>query len=325
LEGGDAQWWPGRDQILMEQPTGLGVFAAEGRWKAPVRSIPAAKLPAAFNPDGAQAAYADEVQVGGMRTGRLCCVSTTGPARTPRVLATESGSSVIPFRWMGGEVLYWRDKSFSESIRADGLELLRVPAEANAARPHSLNVSTLVNEDFLSVAPGESAIAVAAGLGRDVCDQKRIARIEWPGGDVRYFTDERTAAVSPAWSPDGKWIAYSAATAVASGCGGGETMRRALAQRRIWTVPATGNASPSALTRDQRYRDEEPQWSLDGRHILFCRIDNAGAQTVWLMRADGTDAVQVAGPLDCDPSLAWFGYYGTINWRSRIDWHQARA
>jgi hypothetical protein len=85
---------------------------------------------------------------------------------------------------------------------------------------------------------------------------------------------------------------------------------------------ASSNPAPVRLTNDPRYRDEEPQWSADGSHLLFCRIDEESNQTVWLMQSDGTDLRQVAGPLDPDdaddPGLAWFGYYGTIDWPARL-------
>ena len=330
LEGSGAKWWPDRDDLLIEQPTGLSVFTAANGWDKPQWSVPGGKLPAIFSPDGAEIAYADQAQIGGVRSGRLCCVSARKPAGPPRIAITEPGSAIIPCCWMStsGELLYWLDTSFSASILADGLELFRVPTRGRARAARPLGVSSLVNGEFLSIAPDNGAVAVTAGLGRDVCDRKRIARVEWPSGDMRYLTDERTAAVSPAWSPAGRWIAYSAAPAVPSGCGGGEAMRRALAKRRIWKMQATGNASAAALTSDERYRDERPQWSPDGRHILFCRIDESSTQTVWLIRSDGTGATQVAGPLDGnvdDPALAWFGYYGTINWKSCIDWHHWRA
>jgi len=188
-------------------------------------------------------------------------------------------------------------------------------------------VSTLVHTDFLSLAPGGDALAVTAGDDRDACHNKRIARIGWPSGELRFLNGEHIAAVTPAWSPDGGQIAYSAAPAVPNGCGGGPLMRRSLALRRIWTIPSSGAARPTALTRDQRYRDEHPQWSSDGRHILFCRIDGARNRTAWLMRSDGSGARQLTGPLapedPGDPDMNWFGYYGTINWKGLIDWRRS--
>jgi Tol biopolymer transport system component len=131
-------------------------------------------------------------------------------------------------------------------------------------------------------------------------------------GAIAQLTDESVSAVTPAWSPDGSAIAYSAAPTVAAG--GGEEARRALAQRRIWS-------GSQQLTWDASYRDEAPMWSANGAHILFCRMAADNTKSVWLMRADGSDAQQIAGPLGADDS--WFGYYGWVDWRSRFDWSQA--
>jgi len=83
---------------------------------------------------------------------------------------------------------------------------------------------------------------------------------------------------------------------------------------------ASGNANPTPLTADARYRDAAPRWPADGRHILFCRIDRVNRQTVWLMLADGGEAEPGAGPVavDGDEDMAWFGY-GGIAWRNALD------
>ena len=64
-------------------------------------------------------------------------------------------------------------------------------------------------------------------------------------------------------------------------------------------------------------------WSANGRHILFGRIDRGNHQTLWLMEAENPSPIQVAGPLGSDET--WFGYYGYIDWRSMVDWHQGAA
>ena len=98
-----------------------------------------------------------------------------------------------------------------------------------------------------------------------------------------------------------------------------EEPRSLLAQRRIWI-------GDRQLTRDDRSRDEEPMWSADGQHILFCRIDSADQKTIWAMREDGSDQRQIAGPLYTDPGFlgdegTWFGFYAYIQWREMLDWY----
>ena len=62
-------------------------------------------------------------------------------------------------------------------------------------------------------------------------------------------------------------------------------------------------------------------WSADGRHILFARIDRGSNQTLWLMDVESPRPIQVAGPL-CTADETWFGYYGYIDWRTKVDWYR---
>jgi Tol biopolymer transport system component len=78
------------------------------------------------------------------------------------------------------------------------------------------------------------------------------------------------------------------------------------------------------LTNDPQFFDEEPLWSHDGSHILFCRTDAHDARTIWMMREDGSEARQVAGPLRQPPAKYWHhGFYGYTDWRSLFNWWQA--
>jgi Tol biopolymer transport system component len=166
---------------------------------------------------------------------------------------------------------------------------------------------------MLSLQPAQDKLAVSTGGGRNEWEEKRIAAIDLETAATSYLTPNSMAAVTPAWSPSGAAIAYSAAPGPAAGSsvGGGEQARRLLAGRRIWV----GDVK---LTGDSRYRDEEPVWSDDGQHILFCRMAPDNTKTLWLMRADGTGAVQLAGPL-AGVDDSWFGYYGYISWRDAFD------
>jgi Tol biopolymer transport system component len=225
--------------------------------------------------------------------------------------------------------VYWVDPSFSGSFAADGLELFRVPAAGGA--PHSLGVKTLVHDDFLSLAPTGDRLAVAVGGGRESWDNKRIGLIDWASGAVRYLTDERTAAIYPSWSRDGSRLAYVGLPEGLDRSDLSGPARLFLGKRRIWVADAAGSSQPVRLTSDDRYRDEEPMWLADGRHILFCRIrpgpvgrdgEVQSTNSVWLMDAQGGGVTQVAGPLQGNDTFegeGWFGYYGTIDWRAVMD------
>jgi Tol biopolymer transport system component len=105
-----------------------------------------------------------------------------------------------------------------------------------------------------------------------------------------------------------------------------ETIDRCMRLRRIYAAGVSPNDGPRQLTNDPQYSDEEPIWPGDGSHILFCRVDAKNAWTTWLMRSDGSEARQIAGPLRPPPDLSdserfsYKMYYGYKDWRSLFDW-----
>ncbi len=179
---------------------------------------------------------------------------------------------------------------------------------------------------------------------------------------MRVLTDPSVAAQLPAWSPDGNQLAWCSGpdagfldkqklisedrkSITVEGPLPGErrvmpitshlhlgaeqdTIERSLRMRRIYTSTLSDASRPRQLTRDARYSDEEPVWSAGGGHILFCRVDANDKWTIWLMRSDGSDTRQIAGPLRPPPDLSndeKFGYklfYGHTDWRSLFDWWQ---
>jgi Tol biopolymer transport system component len=74
------------------------------------------------------------------------------------------------------------------------------------------------------------------------------------------------------------------------------------------------------LTSDNTYRDELPQWSHDGRFILFARLIGADEASLWLISSTGSPPQQVASGLRLDYGSTWFGYYGYIDWTKHFDW-----
>ena len=307
LGAGRCQWSPS-GELLVDAGDGLDVFHDANGWRSPVGRIPAS-LPVVFSPDGKSIAY-------GAR--RLCTLSLDGSQSTPKVLYDDQLNGTVPSCWTrsGSYVLFWKAPSFSESIKADGLELFRIHAAGGA--PQTLGVTMLVHDDIFSFSPRGDKLAVSAGEGRNTWEGKRVAVIDLRSMAIRYLTSEDVAAIAPSWSPDGSTIAYCAAP-TAPHIGGGIDAKRALAKRRIWTVDASAGNAPRQRTSDHRYRDEEPMWSPDGKHILFGRIAADDSQTLWLMDAAG-NPTQVAGPLHLGADETWFGYYGYIDWRAKVDW-----
>jgi len=73
---------------------------------------------------------------------------------------------------------------------------------------------------------------------------------------------------------------------------------------RIYTLDlATG--SLAALTRGRDYRDESPRWSPDGRRIAFKSNRGGNTYDIYVMDADGGNAVRVTDHPADDHDPAW--------------------
>ena len=77
----------------------------------------------------------------------------------------------------------------------------------------------------------------------------------------------------PAWSPNGKQIAYR--------------LNPASSDESDIMVVAAGGGTPRNLTKSPGVADWSPAWSPDGRSIAFFSM-RAGGRDIWVMRPDGT-------------------------------------
>ena len=311
-------WAPGADRLLHGGETGLRI-TTPGSWQQ--RLLPGDE--GIWNPDGVTLTVSSERALasadGPPRRGvELWRVKADGSGATRIENAAGGDSGLLLADWAGPQLLFWDSELLSASLLADGAPL-------RAAEPdgfvRELVPSMLTYRDFLAASPDGSALAVTAGGGRATWAAKQIVTIDMDSGEQRPVTGEDTAALSPAWSPDGALLAYAAAPA-ASADSGDQAVRAALAGRRIWTSAPDGG-SVRRLTNDPRYRDERPLWSGDGSSILFARIDQQDRASLWLVRADGGALTQVADGLTLDQDGSpWIGSYGYIDWGAAFDWRR---
>lgn len=87
----------------------------------------------------------------------------------------------------------------------------------------------------------------------------------------------------PAWSPDGKTIAFQAGTYVRED--------PAKSDGYVCVVDVASGVVKKLRTHPKLWLDETPSW-LDRDHIAF-QSTQTGALEIWVMRADGTEARQV--------------------------------
>jgi dipeptidyl aminopeptidase/acylaminoacyl peptidase len=99
------------------------------------------------------------------------------------------------------------------------------------------------------------------------------------GGQTRQITQTKGCEFDPAWSPDGRSIAYTATRRDVT------TIDSVAEDTHLWVIPAAGGpARELATDQDRRVRD--PHWSPDGRTILYLAGDR-GYTTLFRTSAEG--------------------------------------
>lgn len=333
-QAGGAHWSPVADRLAYAVRSGAVVVNADGSDR---REMPGAGADA-WSPDGQWLAYARSELLGTrdpasapQRHASLWRIRADGTGATELLDGgTPSRDGFIVAGWSpdGLHVLYWVTTGFGASLLADGAALMTVPSAGGP--PVELTRKMLAHRDFLAWQPVGGQLALVDGSYRAVWERKAIA-LAAPAGGPRRLSEPGRADVFPAWSPDGRFVAYAGAPE-APGEAGGNPARSALGQRRIWLMQPDGSGKRQ-LTDDPAYRDERPRWSADGSHLLFVRLWDDRQPQLWLMRSDGSQARPVADLLDArvlssyppEVQPTWFGYYGYVDWGRLYDWWQPRS
>lgn len=178
---------------------------------------------------------------------------------------------------------------------------IRVPGALETLRPKAVDAGKLLAGGGIS-ATGKRAVVEARG---------DIFTIPAENGPARQITNTSGAAErDPAWSPDGRWIAYFSDADgeyelyITQSDGRGETRQITDGHRTFWSNPAWAPDSKTILVRDKAARlilvdiesgktteiDRDPaanagaaSWSHDSRWIAYARTEDQGLHNaVWL-------------------------------------------
>jgi Tol biopolymer transport system component len=310
---GEFAWSPAENRLaFLSAARGLVVWKAEQQSFQPLVESDGGVALGRFvwAPDGRWLAYETRNDERGVRKVSLDSTSAT--------LYTAMDMASVPYladwsvdrQWL----MVWLGPA-SAAAQADGLPLCFISmAEGGLI---CLKEKMLLYADWLSHS-SEGQLAVILGAGRETWVNKSLGIVELPSMTVRRVVDSgEQSPIQPAFSPDGRHIAYSAGPVIPLEAA---YARRdsALARRRIW-VADLASGQKRQMTFDDSYRDERPLYSSGGTHILFARLGEGGA-SLWLMESDGSRLRQVVPELTPKPDP--LGEYGHVDWQALWEWWQ---
>jgi len=222
---------------------------------------------------------------------RLAFSSFTGAAWEIRMFSFDL-NRVVSFPRLGGTNL-------SPAWSPDGSKLAFSSSRSGKPEIHVVdqsggNLHRITNSGTANVSPvwnrkTGSEIAWVSRVG----DIPQIFTASSDGTNAQRLTDQGYA-VSPTWSPNGQFLAFSWIRHYGPGAPGAADIYIMDVASKQWVQ----------LTHDGG-RNDFPSWSPDNRHIVF-QSNRSGSLQIWTMLADGSNQKQLTtSGSNSEPDWSW--------------------
>jgi Tol biopolymer transport system component len=213
-------------------------------------------------------------------------IERTATLTAATILGLVAGSALPAPQGGGGTMVAVQDLSWSADGKRLFFSAMRVKRDYSDYTPDKWAVyrydlgtkglrGVAVSAFSVAAAPASRRIAVGRLDGKN----RDIWLLDEDGGSPTRLTTDPAEDFGPTWSPDERRIAF--------------TSKRD-GHAEIYVVGADGSGE-RRLTRHATDRSYNPSWSPDGSHLAYYLEKGDGQDQVFVMRADGTDPVNVTG------------------------------
>lgn len=169
------------------------------------------------------------------------------------------------------------------SNRSGAFEIWSMAANGRGLR----QLTSVAYASFPDLSPDGSRIVFDGQMPGDANDDIFVMNSD--GSGLRRLTSDSGNNDYPAWSPDGRQIAFvSDRTGV----------------EQVFVMRADGTR-PAQLTFAPVAHDEVPDWRPDGRQIAYAQGDPGPDEKIWVMNADGSNPHQITFGTADDFGPAW--------------------
>jgi CubicO group peptidase (beta-lactamase class C family) len=323
-------WW-------LYDVDGYEIWNASGYGGQELMIVPDLDLVIVTTHDASNVGQPDRHEVRPIALIRAAILSTSDAPRPPRCPRSElrgytmrpdgSGRAAIADWPVGGVAQSWARDGSRLAIQLDGPDL---NAEIYTIAPDGTGLTRLTRDLGFDILPTLSPDGSRVAFARGTPSMSDLYLVGSDGGELTQLTDFEGTEHSPTWSPDGARIAFIWGHDEVNGFGETGALwvidvdgsNRALLLAELVGYPAW---SPDGTRIALELRGDEthvgvldlatgaladlgpgfvPDWSPDGSRLAFLR-DVDGAVDIYVMRADGTDVVQLTDDAAFDTFPIW--------------------